>query len=532
MEAILPTLSPPDTRRFRRRIVDLILAERGLLVRLGSTAVFGALLGLALPYASQIAIDSALPDASPRLLVVVALGVVVLVAHQAWMGWVSGTTRIALTAAVEKGVLAQVMQALVRSSYTRLKQRNSGWMTMTMTGAGTSVQRYVDSLATLLTQGAFSLAYFLVLAEESTAVAALVVFFNVAIAAISYGLAKLEAKHMTVLLERSSAQHQLMHVLMIGLASLRGLFATERLGAEWSGRVKDANLAALRCARAGALQGMVTTIGQQALGTGIMVWAVYLCFNSELTIGRMMFLLSTSGGLSSSIMTVIGVVVGFRGLRPHIDRVDEVLSGSHAGAIVTKAPVLDGDSIHVKDVAYRYDKDDRWILEGHNWEIKKGEVVRLDSPSGSGKTTLLRLMAGLVPPTRGKVTLFGVDAMRARHLVLYVPQHVKLFETSIRENLELLSGASRSEIGRVAELTGLGRMLTKLPMGEETMVAAQGQNLSSGQRQLIVVTAAFASARPVLLLDEATNQIDAETRRGFDWPALLEGRTVVSVEHG
>jgi ATP-binding cassette subfamily B protein len=130
------------------------------------------------------------------------------------------------------------------------------------------------------------------------------------------------------------------------------------------------------------------------------------------------------------------------------------------------------------------------------------------------------------------VTIFGVDAMRARHLVLYVPQHVKLFETSIRENLELLSGASRSEVGRAAELTGLSRMLAKLPMGEETMVAAQGQNLSSGQRQLIVVTAAFASGRPVLLLDEATNQIDVETRRGFDWPALLEGRTVVSVEHG
>jgi ATP-binding cassette, subfamily B, bacterial len=532
MEAIIPTLSHPDTRKFRRRLADLILAERGLLVRLASTAIFGALLGLALPYASQIAIDMALPDASPRLLVVAALGVVVLVAHQAWMGWISGSTRISLTAAVEKGALSQVLSALVRSDYTRLKQRNSGWMTMTLSGAGTSVQRYVDSLTTLLTQGAFSLAYFLVLADESATVAALVVFFNLFVSGVSYGLARLEAARTTELLERSSAQHQLMHVLMIGLASLRGLFASERLGAEWSGRVRATNVSALRCARVGALQGMVTTIGQQALSTGIMVWAVYQCFDNELSLGRMMFLLSTSSGLSSSIMTVIGVMMGFRGLRPHIDRVDEVLAGSRGGAIVKKNPVLDGDNISVKNVGYRYSPDARWILDNHSWEIKKGQIVRLDSPSGSGKTTLLRLMAGLVAPTRGKVTIFGVDAMRARHLVLYVPQHVKLFETSIRENLELLSGASRAEIARVAELTGLCRMLSKLPMGEETMIAAQGQNLSSGQRQLIVVTAAFASERPVLLLDEATNQIDTETRRGFDWPALLEGRTVVSVEHG
>ena len=68
-------------------------------------------------------------------------------------------------------------------------------------------------------------------------------------------------------------------------------------------------------------------------------------------------------------------------------------------------------------------------------------------------------------------------------------------------------------------------------MGEETRVAAQGQNLSSGQRQLILLTAAFASSREVLLLDESTGQIDAQTRSRFDWPALTKGRTVIWVEH-
>ena len=68
-------------------------------------------------------------------------------------------------------------------------------------------------------------------------------------------------------------------------------------------------------------------------------------------------------------------------------------------------------------------------------------------------------------------------------------------------------------------------------MGEETRVAAQGQNLSSGQRQLILLTAAFASHREVLLLDESTGQIDVQTRSRFDWAALTRGRTVIWVEH-
>jgi ABC-type multidrug transport system fused ATPase/permease subunit len=172
------------------------------------------------------------------------------------------------------------------------------------------------------------------------------------------------------------------------------------------------------------------------------------------------------------------------------------------------------------------------VLENQSFAIKRGALHHLHSPSGSGKTTTLRLIAGLLAPSRGKVTVFGIEAQRASDVVLYVPQHCGLFEASIRENLELLSGAELPEIDRAAELTGLRHLLQKFPMGVETRVAAQGQNLSSGQRQLIVLTAAFASPRPILLLDEATSQIDVEMRGRIDWDALRRGRTIVRVEHG
>jgi ABC-type bacteriocin/lantibiotic exporter with double-glycine peptidase domain len=157
--------------------------------------------------------------------------------------------------------------------------------------------------------------------------------------------------------------------------------------------------------------------------------------------------------------------------------------------------------------------------------------VHLSSPSGSGKSTLLRLIAGLLSPSQGGVTVFGLKAEDVGELVLYVPQSCELFETSIYENLALFSGAERQEIERVSRLTGLSRMLSKLPMGEETLVSAQGQNLSSGQRQLVLLTAAFASSRSVLLLDESTSQIDAETRKLCQWDQLVAGRTVIRVEH-
>jgi ATP-binding cassette subfamily B protein len=113
-----------------------------------------------------------------------------------------------------------------------------------------------------------------------------------------------------------------------------------------------------------------------------------------------------------------------------------------------------------------------------------------------------------------------------------VPQHCTLFEATIRENLELLSGVGYAKVLEVAAHTGLTHVLASLPMREETLLAAQGYNLSSGQRQLIVLTAAFASRRPVLLLDEATSQVDVGSRTRINWELLRKGRTIVRVEHG
>jgi len=269
----------------------------------------------------------------------------------------------------------------------------------------------------------------------------------------------------------------------------------------------------------------------RALSVAVMAWAIYRSVSSELGIGEMILLTSISAGLSGSLLSLSGAWLGFRALEPQFERMNELLAAAPA-TTERLLPQPTEDTLVLEDVWFRYTEDGRWILREHAWRIEKYSFTQLDSPSGSGKSTLLRLLAGLLPPSRGSARVFGIDARDARHLVLYVPQHCNLLEASIGENLRLLSGASDAELQRVAQLTGLAELLRELPLGVETPVAARGQNLSSGQRQLVVLTAAFASARPVLLLDESMSQIDAGTRRRMHWQALIEGRTVVAVEHG
>jgi ATP-binding cassette subfamily B protein len=373
--------------------------------------------------------------------------------------------------------------------------------------------------------------YLVSLALYSPAATALVILLNVGLTLIGMNLVKFEAGHVQRALESSSQQQQYLHMLLSRLASLRGLFATERLASRWSFQVQETAESQFRSGHVGIVMGTVDSVGGRLLSMGLTLWATYQCFERSISLGEMMFLLTTAGGLSATLTGLAHGLLGFRGLAPYVKRVDELVQISNPRPEAAETPLMLDDCIRVNKVSFRYGPQERWILREHDWQVKRGEFIHLRSPSGSGKSTLLRLIAGMLPVQVGKLSVFGLPAAEARSQVLYVPQSCELFETSIRQNLELFSGATREEILRVTELTGLSHILKTLPMGEETRVAAQGQNLSSGQRQLILLTAAFASSRPILLLDESTGQIDARTRSLCRWDELTRGRTVIRVEH-
>lgn len=525
----------PDRRPLRQCLARWAYEQRALFARLAVASVVSVLLSLAVPRVSQVVFDTALPNGAPRLMLVAAVATFVVSLHVAWISWLSGVMSIDLGIALERQSMLRVVRALVYTSSEQRKLWNAGWMMTTLNGAGSSAQRFASSCTTVLAQALACVGYLASLAGYSVAATALVITLNLALALTGMACIKFEDNHVRRSLESSSAQQQYLHMLLSRLASLRGLFATERLASRWSSQVQQTAEAQLASGRVGILMSTVDSVGGRMLSQGLTLWATYQCFERTITLGEMMFLLTSAAGLSATLTGLVNGFLGFRGLGPYTSRVDELVS-------VARVPVTDDepahvpltldDRIRVENVSFRYGQQDRWILRNHDWEVKRGDVIHLRSPSGSGKSTLLRLIAGMMPPLAGNITVFGLPAAEARKQVLYVPQSCDLFETSIRENLELFSGgATRETILAVSELTGLSSMLRTLPMGEETCVAAQGQNLSSGQRQLIILTAAFASSRSILLLDESTGQIDARTRGLCRWEELTRGRTVIRVEH-
>jgi ABC-type multidrug transport system fused ATPase/permease subunit len=200
------------------------------------------------------------------------------------------------------------------------------------------------------------------------------------------------------------------------------------------------------------------------------------------------------------------------------------------------------EEIALKDLSFRYGTDRAAALQDIDLRIPARAIVGLVGANGSGKTTLMDLIAGLLEPTSGELTIDGVlldDANRPawRTRIAYVPQNTFILDASVAENIAF--GVARSDIDlprviEAARLAQLEELVAALPGGYDHRVGERGVVLSAGQRQRIGIARALYRDRPVLLLDEATSALDeaAETALIATLVGLRGRCTIILIAHG
>jgi ATP-binding cassette subfamily B protein len=184
-------------------------------------------------------------------------------------------------------------------------------------------------------------------------------------------------------------------------------------------------------------------------------------------------------------------------------------------------------------------RDDGAVLRDIRFRVAPGEVVAIVGPSGAGKSTLFQLALRFYDPTRGKVTLDGVDvskldpaALRAE--IALVPQDAFIFGASVADNIAYgAPNATREAIVAAAKQAAAHGFITALPQGYDAELGERGVNLSGGERQRVAIARALLKDAPVLLLDEATSALDAESETLVQGAleTLMRGRTTLVIAH-
>jgi ATP-binding cassette, subfamily C, bacterial CydD len=196
-------------------------------------------------------------------------------------------------------------------------------------------------------------------------------------------------------------------------------------------------------------------------------------------------------------------------------------------------------AIRFENVSVVYEEGRRAALNGLDLAIAEGQTVAIAGATGAGKSTMAGLLLRFVEPSDGRITIGGVplaslDPDEWRRLIAWVPQHPYLFDGTFAENIALgCPGAGRNAIAAAAECAGAAEFIERLPAGYDSSTGERGIRLSGGQRQRIALARAFLRDAPLLILDEATSQLDARSEETI-CSALLDfgrGRTVVNIAH-
>ena len=522
----------PSGNTLWSRVLRLVWAHWKILYQVGLLALLVQGLNLITPQLARILVDDAFPDGASSLLLVIVIGMVFVALFQAWFGWIE--RRIAqhlqtrLDAVLERGLLAHVM----RLPYRYLEKKTLGQLMQGFEGIARARDLVTGQALTAMLGGITAFAFLIMMGQLMLVPTLLVATLGVVTLVLVIVIGRYQEivqRHFveSLVRERGAAAEIFTHIGMLKAAG-----AEQRRVDRW--------LEMLRRELGIGLHGERITHGTHVaidlLGQfqvqGLWIWGSLHVLEGTLQLGELIaFTLMASafhaaiGNLGRTLGAVWTAVPLLRETQLLLEQKPVPLAPPMA------VPFVPG-AIEIRDLWFRYSDDLPWIFSGLNLIVEPGEFRHISGPSGFGKSTLLKLVAGLYIPARGSIRIAGHAPHAAGECMVYLPQFVRLFGASILENLRIFSGgAPLEQLMTAADLTGLGTLVGELPMGYDTLLAQGGENFSGGQRQLIALTAVLASAKHILLLDEAMANLDSLRRAKFFCNPLLKNKTILYTSH-
>lgn len=275
----------------------------------------------------------------------------------------------------------------------------------------------------------------------------------------------------------------------------------------------------------------------------LLVYGGWRVLQDALTLGDLMmflvYLLMLLQPVSMLAQSAAQLQSGLSGLDRILDLLEEPkeMSTSVAPVKISKPEVA--GRITLESVNFRYPRSETNALSDISLDIQPGEVIAFVGPSGAGKTTLCNLVARFYDPNEGRVLLDGrdlaeIDVESFRGLLGIVEQDVFLFDGTVAENIGYGDRrATDADLWAAAEIANAREFIERMPRGLDTVIGERGVRLSGGQRQRIAIARAVLADPKILILDEATSNLDTDSERLIQagLTALMKDRTSLVIAH-
>ncbi len=531
----------PQRTRKLRWLVDILRPYRRRVAVMGVALVVATAAGLAPPYLAGKAIDSGIlaHDLGALDLIV---GIFVL---SALLYWGASYTQTYLVGWVGQ----RALQDLREQIYTHLQGMSIGFFTRHKPGVLISrLTNDVEALDSLVTDGVVTLVsstltllgvvVIMLALDPALALIIFVTFPLLAIGSVAFRIASTGAYRLTR--EKIANITAYLQETLSGVRVVRS-FAQEPRHLERMSVLNEENRAAnmttvyLNAAYFPAVE-LLSAIGTAV----ILLYGGYRAIRGDVEIGVLVAFVGYLNAFFDPIQQISQLYTTYQQGMAALDKIFDLLETQPD--IVDRPDALDPGTIRgeveLDAVSFAYGEDG-WALDDVDLHIQAGQTVALVGETGAGKSTFAKLVARFYDPQQGRVLVDGRDLRELSSKALrsqlgIVPQESFLFSGTIRENIAFgRPEASEEEIRAAAATVGADSFIERLKDGLDTEVGERGVHLSAGQRQLIAFARALLAEPRILILDEATSNVDVQTERIIErgLERLLMGRTAIVIAH-
>jgi len=530
-----------------RELIGKTVGLKSALLRIFFFAMVLESLALIGPLLNQIVIDEVLVGQDSDLLTLIIISMLMLTVLQTLIGLVRQLSVISMSVNFNMQWTANVFHHLIRLPIDWYEKRNIG-----------NVSAKFDAINTI--QGTLTNSTLQALLDTILAVSTLsmMMFYNVKlsivsiISAVIYALLRFmwygairQAEEDSWIANTEESSHFLETIR--GIMSLKVNNALTYRESSWKNlNVKRRN-AQLKEDKLYMSYGLASSLIGSLVSAAILWFGAKTVMSGEFTIGMLVAFMSYQSRFSMSIYSLINKGFEYKILDVQNERLADIVLTEKSDLTIidfvgTIPTVLNRDNLlttepavlKVSNLAFSYGRGEREIFSNLSFDVKNNEVIALTGPSGCGKTTLIKLLLGLYKPNSGEISIFGISDQHpnyqsVRDGIGVVLQDDDLFSGSLLDNITFFS--SDSDLDRVvncAKLVEIHEEIEKLPMGYNTLTGEMGNTLSGGQKQRVLLARALYKSPRLLILDEATSNLDvtnesliSNTIKRLNLPVLL-----------
>ncbi|HEY9648677.1 MAG TPA: peptidase domain-containing ABC transporter, partial [Chroococcidiopsis sp.] len=519
----------PAVWRYRQLLWEVLVASFTL-----------QLLGLGAPIFTQVVIDKVMVQESISTLDVMGVAILSVAVFESVLGILRMFIFTHTTNRLDLALSAQVFRHLLRLPLSYFEARRVG-DTVARVQELEEIRQFLTSTAlTVILDSIFAVIYLAVMFYYSIKLTWVALAVLPLFALLTLVSTPILRNWLNETFNRSADSQSFLVETITGIHSVKAHAAEKASRDRWEGLYARFIRTGFKATTTANISNHIGDFLTNLSALLILWFGARLVIDRDFTIGQLVAFQMLSGRVTGPLLRLVQLWQNLQEVLLAVDRIGDILNVAPEAEPGTglMLPTLRGQ-VSFDQVFFRYQQDQEPILRGISFDVQPGMFVGIVGRSGSGKSTLSKLIQRLYQAEGGRISVDGFDIKSAdlaslRPQIAVVLQEDFLFNGSVLENITLGNlEVTAEQVVEAARLAVAHDFICDLPQGYETNVGERGTSLSGGQRQRITLARLFLSDAPILILDEATSHLDAETEQQVleNLQRVTGDRTVFLIAH-